>query len=203
MPNCLARSYEPYLGLDYKHFFIKGNDDYTQLLPRRYPAASMYLGLNFPSNWGLELGYDASIRESKDFISAQPVNLFTIDAPNLATNFGVRLLKWYLDWHSNLIITNNFNIFTKLGIGYSQSQFIPTAVGGGTLASLLNQLRSIDSFTWRAGIGADYHLSDVLGLRACFRFEGLERIRLNTTNANFAKPWRRGISIATGVFVKF
>src|SRR5689334_1025401 len=66
----------PYLGLDYYHAYMKPKNSWAQIFPKSYPGLTFYVGTKFHENFGLELGYDWSIEQSKKWTLATGQRFF-------------------------------------------------------------------------------------------------------------------------------
>lgn len=55
----------------------------------------------------------------------------------------------------------------------------------------------------RIGVGANYMLTDMFGLRAKLNWENTERLKANFNNAGDVKPFKNTTSLTLGAFAQF
>lgn len=146
----------PYVGIDAVHTSIdyktvqglNGND----ILPKNFKGVSPYVGVQFHPNFAVEASYLASGKESKNF-SVGPVN------GRSETSFnGIAV-----DLVGNVKVAEKVKLLGSAGVGRFEAKTNVTTNFG-------NQSIKEDELTWRVGAGAEYALTDRLGLRAMARY---------------------------------
>lgn len=203
----------PYIGVDYDEFWMRGQGDWKRVLPRVYPGAVVYLGTKVTDCWGLELGYDGSVRAEKKWALASNTSFFsgTIGPRGLSGSTKLSRVSGHLDLIGFLPITDCFDFFASVGYGLMRTQIRMTfseTVGAtaqsSALASVAGRARSVI----RLGLGTSYMVTELVGIRARFRWESSStlRVRGNQAFSNLGfqpKAFKDATVLSVGAFVKF
>ena len=205
----------PYIGADYYQAWMKPKGDYTKLLPKDFPGATIYVGTKFHENFGIELGYDWSARKKKDFSIGANSALFSSTIANNQVFSGttkVRRSGGHLDLVGFLPVAECFDLIGSVGFGWVQTKFTTTI--NNTVTAPMTQASAVSSMSGkgrgvlRVGVGGSYMVTDMVGLRAKLSWESTSSVRANGnqnfTTLNFGqKPYKSTTALSVGAFVKF
>jgi hypothetical protein len=195
----------PVIGIDYYQVWMKGNNAYSRLTPKSYPGASIYVGTRFYENFGLELGYDWSTRKKHSW--TVPAGA-TAAAGNITGTTKIRRNGGHLDLVGFLPVADCFDVFGSIGYGWVQTKISNSASGNSAMSSAIASISSKGKSVLRLGIGANYMVTDFVGIRGKLGWETTSNIRLkgnaNFTNLGFSKKgFKDSGTLALGAFVKF
>lgn len=205
----------PYLGADYYQVWMKGHGDWKKIFPQEYPGADVYVGTRFHENFGVELGYLWSARQSKNWALPVGTQFFdgTItDSPSLSGNTKIRRTGGYLDVVGFLPIAECLEFIGSVGFGWVQTKittsFNNISPGHSQNSSALTSVSGKGRGTFRVGIGASYMLTDMVGVRAKVGWESTSNLRLKGnaffTNLGYDTSGFKGTTaLIVGTFVKF
>lgn len=198
----------PYLGIDYKYQNMEGKGDWEDILPNNYHNFGAHFGIKFPENFGLEVGYAKSLKESseKTFSVGDTVFGTTLTAGQSATlKSKVTLKNYYIDINGYWKMSNNFDLLGTLGIGRGKAK-IQDNGSSGTPTSLITEMQNVDGhhrFVPRVGIGAEYKFKS-LAFRGRFLWEGTQNFRAKNVSPNVPKKYAdNSYSFSLGVSYLF
>lgn len=199
----------PYLGVDFKQAYMKGHGAWKQIFPSTYPGASFYVGTKFHQYFGLELGYDWSVKQKKEW--SLPAGSSFFATPVQGTNGTTKIERngAYLDVVGFLPIADCLEATGSLGLGWVQTKIessfsTMTTPESSALASVAGKGRML----FRVGFGALYMVTDVVGVRAKVGFEGTSALKLAgnqafSTYGYDEKGFKGTTAFAVGAFFKF
>jgi len=197
----LFGDFNPYVGADYYHAWMKGKDgqdvNFGNVFPKSYPGATLYVGNKFTETFGLELGFDASARKKKDFTGTNPTTGAVVTGSS-----KVRRAGWHLDVVGFIPMNEGINFIGSIGYGWVRPKIDATTNQYGALA-----FKTKDHSVIRVGAGADWMATDVLGLRAKLGWESTSLLRIQETsrsvNNEKVKAFKDSLTLAVGAFFKF
>lgn len=205
----------PYIGADYYQAWMKPKGDYTKILPKDFPGATLYVGTKFHENFGIELGYDWSAQKKKDFNLAKGSTLFSTGAAGLTNpvsgSVKVRRSGAHIDLVGFLPVAECFDLIGSVGFGWLQTKLTTSAVSTSATSqhtSAVNSLSGKGRGVLRVGVGGSYMVTDMVGLRAKLSWESTSSLRVNgngyfTSLAFGQNPYKSTTALAIGAFVKF
>lgn len=205
----------PFIGVDYYQAWMKGKDGYGKLFQKSYPGASIYIGSRFCENFGFELGYDWSGHKKKDWNIASGTTFFgTTNTSSFSGTAKVRRTGGHLDLLGYLPVIDCFDIFGSIGYGWVESKIDISNVAMvngrplSTVASGVSSLSGKGRSVLRLGIGANYMVTDYVGLRAKLGWETTSNLRVHFNGAGAAinmssKGFKDSATLVAGAFVKF
>lgn len=203
----------PYIGVDYDQFWMRGQGDWKRVLPRVYPGAVVYLGTKVTDCWGLELGFDGSVRAEKKWALAPNSAFFgsTVGPRGLSGTTKISRVSGHFDLIGFLPITDCFDFFASIGYGLMRTQMHMTfseTVGASAQSSALASASARAGSVIRLGLGASYMVTELVGIRAKFRWESSSTLRIRGNQAfsdlGFRpKAFKDATALSAGVFVKF
>ena len=205
----------PYVGADYIQTFMKGRSDWSNIVPKSYPGASFYIGTRFHDYFSVELGYDCSKNQKKEWGLLGGSTFFNSSIETQPVLAGVTKLSRtaaHIDAVGFLPIADCFELLGSVGIGWVQPKIkigdINVPVGSTLNSSALATVSGKGRGTLRVGAGGSYMLTDLVGLRAKVNWETTRTLVLKG-NAFFQqlgyqeKGFKSTTAISVGAFVKF
>lgn len=194
--------FNPYVGADYYQVWMKGNNVPGQsTFPKSYPGWTIYVGNKFTEYFGLELGYDDSVKAKKSWSTTSDLN----------GNTKIRRTGGHLDLVGFLPIDECANLIGSIGYGWVKpkvSTSINNPTKSATEADALQSISGKGESVFRIGVGADWMATDMFGLRAKLGWESTNSLRIkgdqNFTNLKYnTKAFKSSVTLAVGAFVKF
>jgi len=158
----------PIVGVDYYQAWMKGKNSFANSFPKSYPSATVYAGAKFLENFGAELGYNISARKKHDLTK-------------------VRRSGGYLDLVGYLPVMESVDLTASIGYGWIKTKIEPSSV-----------FHAKNKGVFRLGVGANYMVTDMIGLRGKVSWENTGALRVNST-----KAFKDTIALAIGAFAKF
>lgn len=201
----------PYIGFDYYHAWMKGKSSWNLVFPKTYPGASVYVGSRFHDFCGIELGYDASTRQKRDWTLASGSTFFSSRlTQSISGTTKVRRNGGHVDLVGFLPVVGSLELLGSVGAGWIQTKIETAFTTGGssTVGSALASVAGKGRMVFRVGLGASYMVTDMVGIRALVRWEGTSSLQVKG-NANFAnlgydaKAFKGTTAMSAGAFVKF
>ena len=198
----------PYIGLGYKYQYMKGHNDWNGVVPSKYDNGDIYVGVKFHENFGFELGYSASAKESdeKPFSPGNVAIGTTLSSGESATlRTKVRLQSVYFDINGFYAVHDKWNLLGSLGIAYTKAR-IEDNGSTGTPASVITDIQNASGkrkAVARVGLGAEYKHAN-WGFRGKLLWEGTSRLRVtDVSNTVPEKYFRNSYGIGLGVSYYF
>jgi hypothetical protein len=206
----------PYLGVDYYQVNMKARTFYQQIFPSSFPSVSFYIGTKFHPNFSFEVGYGWSVKKSKQWVVSKGQPIFgSVSNGTFSGKTSIRRSSGYIDLVGYLPvydICDAFEIIFSIGYGWVQSQIAttmnilpsPAIPNSSAIASLASKGRS----TYRAGVGANYMVTDVYGLRGKVGWENTNTLRIRGNNyfdqiGYGVRSFKGSITLNLGAFFKF
>ncbi len=201
----------PFLGVDYYHAYMKGRNSWNSIFPNSYPGGTFYVGTKFHQYFGLELGYDWSLKQKKEWALPAGSNFFGTVQQSISGTTKVQRSGGHLDVVGYLPVAESVELIGSLGFGWIQTKIqttfdvVPGAtVEGSSLASVSGKGRGV----FRVGVGANYMLTDIVGMRAKVGWESTSTLRIEGNQTFTAaqydtKAFKGTTALAVGLFVKF
>jgi hypothetical protein len=202
----------PLVGIDYQQVWSKGKGDFGQLLPKSYPGASVYIGTRWAENWGVEVGFDYAARKHKSFTLPAGSTFFgsSVGGAPINGRVAVRRTGGHIDLAGYWCVADCLELVGTVGIGLVHPKISVTAITTTGNAAIVNSLQAVSTKTKavpRVRVGANYMLTDCVGVRGLVGWEGTSSLRLknnNTAGVNLAnKAFKSSATLSAGVFVKF
>lgn len=210
---------QPVIGVDYYQAWMKGKNFNNRVLPKSYPGATIYVGTRFNECFGIELGYDWSANKKKSWTVSQNTTVSGVTANNTITGTSkVRRSGGHLDLVGFIPVADCFEVFGTLGYGWVQARVKETnvSVTGANLtlaqrSAIANGITSGSTkgrSVFRLGVGANYMVTDCVGLRAKLGWETTSGLKhhhhTNTAVYGFSnRGFKDSGTLALGAFVKF
>lgn len=171
------------IGADYYHAWRRTKGNYNLIIPKSYPGGTIYIG----GRWdyiGLELGYDSSVRIKKNWTIPTGTTIGGFTAPFPVS--GVSKARFH---------GLHLDVLGYLPLDCCDQTELFGSIGYGTAG-------------FRIGIGANYMLTDCLGLRAKVGYEYNARVCVSypTAFANYGlnrHPFTHAGTVSVGAFYKF
>jgi len=206
----------PYIGANYNHVWMKGNNVYGKLFPKSYPGATFYLGTRFHENFAVELGYDVARTKKHNWtqVAGTQFGNIVLPAPSYTGTTKVSRQGGHLDLVGFAKVVENFDLFGSVGFGLVRTKIKFLNITG--IPALNNGVLALNSITagnhkhkgvFRLGLGANYMLTDMVGLQAKVGWETSSNLRVKG-DANFMalalpkKGFKDSLTTAAGIFVK-
>jgi len=187
----------PFVGADFEWVNMRGKNDWGQVLPKLNPGGNVYIGARFYKYIGLEFGYVGTGNLSKTTTFAPGSTFFTTPVGGTSVTYKLGVNGWHLNVLGYLPVGNCTDLI--LSAGY---------------ATLKTRLKQTIPFTMRldgphrglarVGLGAQYQVTDFVGIRALAYW--MQTSRLQITNVAFPisnKPFHDAYSLAIGFFFNF
>lgn len=206
----------PYIGIDYYQVSMKPRTFYQQIFPSSFPSVSFYIGTKFHPNFSFEVGYGWSAKKSKQWVvsNGQPIFSSASNA-TFSGKTSIRRSSGYFDLVGYLPvydICDAFEFIFSIGYGWVQSQIattmniVPRAAipHSSAIASLASKGRS----TYRGGVGVNYMVNEVYGVRAKVGWENTNTLRIHGNNyfdqlGYGVRSFKGSITLTLGAFFKF
>ncbi|HET9843707.1 MAG TPA: hypothetical protein VFP93_03510, partial [Gammaproteobacteria bacterium] len=124
-----ALTLKPHIGADYKFWEIKEKQldftrDYFSIFPYMSRAGTLYVGTRINKIWGLDFGYDRSVRKDEFHSYDSPGALTPVfgDTPVLgdAIQTDFRIEAWHLSGLFYWEILKNFELVFHIGVASLQ-----------------------------------------------------------------------------------
>jgi len=205
----------PYIGADYYYVNMKGSGDYPLVFPKSYPGASAYLGTKFNDNFGIELGFDCSAQQKRDWNIPLGQSLFNSTTTKaFSGTTKIRRQGGHLDMLAFLPITDYFEVFGTIGYGWIKAKIeqnnlsITNDTTAPFNASAIASIKGKGKSVFRTGFGVLSMITDSVGLRATLGLETTSSLHVNgdnafTNNGYSLKGFKESYSLAVGAFFKF
>jgi len=202
----------PFIGVDYKQLWVRGNGDYRNAFPKTYPGGTIYVGSKFTDCFGAELGYSFSTRKKHDWTDPDFSSVSIASA-------RVRFTSFHLDINGYIPLDNCWELIGSVGVASMKPKVnfsANTSAAAGLTAAQIDGINSINGKSkavFRVGVGAQYLVTEMVGIRAMVRWENTHRLTVSG-NQNFGnfmtagfinttRPFKDAISLAVGLFVRF
>lgn len=203
-----------YLGADYYYAMMKPKANWNQIFPRAYPGATLYVGTQFHENFGIELGYDWSIRQKKNWtlMNGQPFFSSTINGTFSGTA-RIQRSGGHVDIVGFLPVGDCTDLLGFAGVGWIQPKIEIvnlTVAPNGTMpnTSAIAAISGKGRGTFRMGAGIRYLITNIVGIRAKVGWESTSTLVVKG-NAYFTqlgytqKAFRGTTAFSAGAFVMF
>jgi hypothetical protein len=208
--------YDTYIGIGYKQNWIKPKGEWKQLLRNEQGGFDVYLGWKFVPYFGVELGYEWTIRQPKSIVV--PNNTVFMGVRNNTGTFTsmtgrFRFRTGHIDL--NAFIPFKLGSITSEGIAsigiasIKPCLFIQTENPTATynFSSQFTSIEGRSKAVFRVGLGIQTWLLENVGVRALWRFENTSVLRFRNSIVAYALTTRdvfhNGQSLFLGLLVKF
>lgn len=217
----------PYIGGEYEWSSMKGANtnpsirglSYRNLVSNSYSGGNIFLGGRW-CNFATEIGYDFTGTKKKH-LGANSHNIAGLNANFdhalvLGDRFEskVRLSGWHVDFNGYMPLCDCWELIGSVGYGWMKAKTSITSVyTGRNIGSLTRRgLHAHSSYKgmFRLGVGAQYMVTECVGLRGMLRWKNTEKLHVSVRNNDplasrsvSMKPFKDTISLSAGVFVKF
>lgn len=201
----------PVLGADYYQVWMKAKNDWASVFPKSYPGGTVYVGTKFHDCFGVELGYDWSSQKTKGFALGSTFLGTAVPTGGLTGQVKVRRTGGHLDLVGYLPVCECLDLTGSIGFGWVQPKISITLnqnAGNSTMGSALVSVSGKSRGVFRVGVGVNYMVTDMVGLRAKLGWESTSGLRINGNQAfsNFGftqKAFKGSATLSLGGFVKF
>jgi len=195
------------IGADFEFSALRGNGDWSKLVPTTYPGGNLYVGARFFDYFGVIFGYDFTNRRSKThtFQVGESFLDFPNDIAGLMINNSMRLEEWYLDIMGYIPFWNCFDFIATIGYGSMRVKLTDTlelpAAAGAPLLITTSQFTGLA----RAGFGIQYMVTNMVGIRSMLRWKQTSKIKANTIGgfplpSGQNRPFKDAFTFGLGVF---
>lgn len=171
------------VGLDYYQSWRNTKRNLELFFPKSYPGATVYVGARFSDCVGLEFGYDTSQRKSKSWVIPAGTSINGVTRTSaLSGSTSLRFYSLHLD------------LLGYLPLDCYQGLELFGAIGYGNNSGL------------RLGIGSNYMLTNIFGVRAKLGYESTTRLAHNSMYSSLGfshKAFRYSTTVSLGAFIKF
>ncbi len=188
----------PYVGVDYQHAWMKpvGEKpnawDVTDIAKKSYPGAAVYVGTKFNENFGVELGGNWARNKRKSTVTDNGV-IYREDTK--ITRKGL-----HLDLVGSMPIADNTEVFATAGLGSVKVKFNQHDEAAATK----HKFSAKQKVVARLGVGANYMITDMVGLRAKMGWENTSRLRVkDDADQQKLKVFKDTVTASVGAFVRF
>jgi len=195
------------VGADFEFTRLRGKNNWGKVLQSNYPGANFYLGGRFFEYFGLIVGYDVTTRRAGSHTFQAGETFFGVAAaPGSTLTERVRAESWYLDLMGYIPFCNSFDLIGTIGYGAMWAKVSQTITGPFAVPALTRSTRYAGGL--RAGVGLQFMMTKVLGIRGMVNWKQTSEIRLVPKGGSFfsssmAKPFRDAYSFRLGLFLAF
>lgn len=183
-----------YAGAAIRYTWAKGKDNFERVLPKHYPGGELFIGYRFYEHVAAELGYFSTTSKSR---TANNVTISGLGIANATVKGSARYHGGTLDLLGFLPLDGCWELFGGPGIGLGREK-VKFEVAGVNLDNLKQKTRAF----WRLKGGAQYMVTDNVGLRGYLQFDGFNSMRIEYNSVSY-KPSKFGTTIGLGAFVTF
>lgn len=204
-----GRDSEPYkwhLGVDYKFTLAKGKNDWGKIFRKTHPGVNFTFGWLHNQHWGIEGGYSATTRRTREFNLAAGQTAFgalNAGPGNIQVSSRLRLKGFHVDGMFYYPIWRCLEGVGSLGLGFNrQSVRISTNSPGSALDTALASTAGRTKAIFRAGAGLQALVHENFGLRGMLRYDstGMVRFRKPASNTAGEKALRDSFSFLIGMY---
>lgn len=200
---------DPYIGLEYKHQWMNGKNDWKDFVADKFHNGGVFFGIKFHENWGLELGHNQSTKRSAENTYSANQSIFvdrTVSAGDVAKT-KVRIKNTYLDLNGFWAMSDNWDFLGTLGIGFTKAKIQDNGSTGTQGANtFLTEIRNANAKTKaiaRVGIGAEYKCNH-WKFRGKLLWENTNRLRVkDVLDTTPTKYYKDSIGVGLGVSYYF
>jgi len=201
-------SFNPYIGVEYQYEHIKGNLDWSRILPANFQNGAIFLGNKYHKNFGIELGYYQRLRRSRN-VSAMS-SFDGVAASATAESTATMKMKGFsFEWDVYLPLDANFNFMIISSLVTVHPEISITNTGGSSnLATALTNVKGRNRTILRFGVGAEY-FEQSWGARGRVLWDHTHHLHIDVNNAVGTFPaltdkaFKQAITVTAGVFYKF
>jgi len=206
----------PSIGVDYRHIWNKGRGDWGKLFPKSFPGGSVYLGLRWLENFGVEMGYDFTGKQFSSYSLAAGETIFnrTVQAGGapIAGRVDIRRTGAHLDLVGYWPVASCIELIGTVGAGWiyhkinvSTSSNAGATIANQNLASVLQSVTGKSGAVARLRFGLNYNLTEILTARVLLGFETGAGLRIKTNNVvDIPKnAFAHGTMLSVGMSAKF
>ena len=182
-------------GADYLQAWMKGRnhngENFSNIFPKSYPGATVYADVKLMDNAGLEAGYDWSATKKKSWT----------DSDGDQFTYKISRRGFHLDLVGFIPLNDCFETFASVGWGQVKPK-VRTELNSGGLQSNIPVSAKSKSIL-RLGLGTNYMMTEMFGLRAKLGWEGTKALRLKEADGTTYKAFKDSITLALGIFARF
>jgi len=210
----------PVIGIDGNWSWMRTKSNGADLFPKSYWGASPYIGVRW-CDFGIEAGYDWMARRNKSntFTAGTDVVGDLVPVGDTWTTRGrARLDGWHADLLGYLCLDECFDLIGTVGFGWKKPHLsVRVTDAAGRTAS--QTLKGKSKGVFRLGAGAQWMVTDMVGLRALVRWENTSTVKVNNIvvssstipaipvgtfpNTGNGRLFRDAVSLSVGAFVRF
>ncbi|MBP6103996.1 MAG: outer membrane beta-barrel protein [Gammaproteobacteria bacterium] len=202
----------PYIGADLSATRMKAAGPYSSIAPKSFPGASLYVGAKFHENFGLEAGYNwtktksTTVNIPANFDGARVAPYSTVQN---GANVKLRRNSSFVDVVGFLPVMDCVELTGSVGYGYVMPKLSMKTAAGAAITGYDLKNQSVV----RLGLGANYMVTDMVGVRAKLGWESTGATQFKKTQnhqnvmaasgAQTKRPLKDSTSLNIGAFVKF
>ncbi len=197
---------DPYLGVEYKYTWMNAKGDFKGFLAERFHHGGIFFGFKFHENWGLEVGYNQSWKESDEHSYSAGDVAFSNTLPGPATvKTKARVRTTYLDLNGFWPVADNWDILGTLGMGWTKAKIYDN----GTTETydfdtyVINQ-NAQTKLIARVGLGAMWRCKH-FSVRGRVLWENTNRLKIRDSGNSVidGKYYKDSLGLAFGVAYHF
>lgn len=194
-------------GFDIKEIFERPVGQFRQIMVPNKAASTIYLAYRTQKMFGYEMGYTWTDRRPKDFDVAIGTTAFgaTSAVPQKHT-VKIRLKETYFDFFAHMRMSRCVEAKLGLGVGYVRQgiKVITQFANSDPLTTALHNLKGRTAITGRFLVGAQWFVSERIGLRGLFSYENLSQIKIaGTANKTNRQLMTNAYTVSLGIFWTF
>jgi hypothetical protein len=211
----------PFVGLDVKAIRTAGKRDWRGDFPAVYAGGNAYFGFKFSENFGMEFGYQQTVRKSKKRAFGPATEFFNNNIRGSLSGLSYERHLTFKTWHANLnyyiALLRCFDFFASVGVGLidphmsiSVNSVPPASVNAGFLPGALVRLHLAPRAIFRASTGLIMHVTDSFGIRGLIGYENTAHIAIKSDEVRTflrrnipIRVFRDSYSVSLGVFWKW
>lgn len=203
----------PGAGFDFKWTHLSGKRDWKFAFPKYYPEGNLYFLARFHKYFSLELGYEQSVRRSKDVLFPQGGQFFGHNLSGFAYRRSTEIRLPHADLNYLLCLTDNLEFLGSVGVGdmlvKTKQQLLQNTANNADIANALLNLRLRHTAVFRARLGLQWLVTPCIGMRAMAGFDNSGHIHVRDSETFFRnnqilwRPFKEAVSGSIGLFVQY
>ncbi len=187
----------------------QGKDDWRPMFPKYYFAGNAYVGFKFHENFGLELGYEQTVRRKITHHLDQIQRFYTVDLINFGFSRTVQFQTAHFMASYYIQLIHCFDLMLSYGMGFIRSKTRATRLSGDNspVEQAIIDLRLPTRGISKARIGLVWHLDPYYGVRGFVGYDNTGQISIRNVERVFAlrnitnHTFRETLSINFGFFM--
>lgn len=210
-----AAIWSPHIGADYKYWGVKPAIeeslfvDYEKYFPKITNTLNFYAGTRINGYFGVDFGFEQSIRKDKTRVFDDEDRLFVGSDENAGDSsfVDVRLKAWHMDLNFYWEVYRRFELIFMMGAAYMENQTHIFFTQDGTQYELTRNPKADSKWLGRFGFGAQYNFTPCFGVKGMVSFDPTRRINylgFDPDEIPFdIHPYGQAVSFLAGVVYSF